>query len=767
MPAGLNNVIGIYAGQYHSTALKADGLSPANFFPVRRWMADNLSGADGTSIGNWTDSVAGRAALQPVATRQPKLFVDGGSGHKVLRFANTDSQFLTVPFTNSPISGAANFSLAVVFKTTTPGDVSNQFYENTGLLGAEQPGAVADWALGLNGSQLASGLGAGTGGCAADVSLAGGNVTDGRFHVAMYVRSGGTVRLYVDGVIVDVQNGLCTAGRGNYDFQIGAMTASAHFFDGDIAEIQIYDRALNLAEIPAVTQTLATSYGLGGVAGTASARWVADSVAGASGSSISNWTDVLGGRIATQATVGNRPKIFTNVINGHKVMRFSSPSSQYLTVSAAASPVSGAGSFAFVMVIKTSSTGVTGSSFYQNTGLLGAEQANVVPDWAFCLNGAQLGAGLGAGTSGCGGDLSLYGGSVTDNNPHIAMYVRAGETVSLYVDGVRVATQTGLCTAERANYNFQIGAMIPGSLCFNGDIAEIQIYNRALTPWEITSINENLAATYGIGGAAGQIVVWGSTANGLTTVPKGLTNVQSVASGSAFNLALNASGTATGWGVNAQGQATIPSGLTNVTALAGGVSFGLALGNIPVLASNLVMTGFVDHDLLFTLPVSNPDGNPLTYRIVDLPLAGQLYQNVAGNRGALINTPDTVVSDPAGQVIFAPDSGMTGSPYASLNFSVDDGLFASSLGQVTVNIELPAVPQFTALGWNTSTPGAESFNLSFTGSLNATYSVWASTNLTDWELLGTALPQLPAQYQFNDSGATNWPQRFYRISAGQ
>ncbi|MEI9863482.1 MAG: hypothetical protein WDN00_02795 [Limisphaerales bacterium] len=243
--------------------------------------------------------------------------------------------------------------------------------------------------------------------------------------------------------------------------------------------------------------------------------------------------------------------------------------------------------------------------------------------------------------------------------------------------------------------------------------------------------------------------------------------MQSVASGSAFNLALNASGTATGWGANTLGQTTLPYDLTNVTALAGGNAFGLALGNLPVLASNLVTTGFVDHDLLLTLPVSNPDANPLTYRIVDLPLAGQLYQSVAGNRGALINAPDTVVSDPTGQMIFAPDQGVNGSPYASFNFSVDDGLFAPSLGQVTVNIGLPAVPQFTALSWNTSTPGAESFNLNFTGSLDATYKVWASTNLTDWELLGTASPQLLAQYQFIDSGATNWSQRFYRISAGQ
>src|SRR6185295_5187115 len=110
-----------------------------------------------------------------------------------------------------------------------------------------------------------------------------------------------------------------------------------------------------------------------------------------------------------------------------------------------------------------------------------------------------------------------------------ATCVRAGDTVTLYVDGVRVATQSGLCSAARGPYAFQIGAMIAGSLFFNGDIAEIQMYNRALNTLEITSANEVLAATYGIGGAAGTVVVWGSNSNGQTNAPKNLTNVLAVA----------------------------------------------------------------------------------------------------------------------------------------------------------------------------------------------------------------------------------------------
>ena len=42
------------------------------------------------------------------------------------------------------------------------------------------------------------------------------------------------------------------------------------------------------------------------------------------------------------------------------------------------------------------------------------------------------------------------------------------------------------------------------------------------------------------------------------------------------------------------------------------------------------------------------------------------------------------------------------------------------------------------------------------------YQLWASTNLTGWSLLGQRnSPALP--FVFQDFGAANYPQRFYRI----
>ena len=765
VPAGLNHVVAVSAGLYHSLALKADGLSSANLFPAARWTADSLVGSDGSSVSNWSDSVAGKNAAQAVAGGQPRLYSNALNGHKTVRFASGSSQYLTVTAGDSPLSGATDFSLVAVFKTSSPGIAAAAFFQNTGLIGCEQPGIVTDWALCLNTNQLGAGLGAGGSGCSADTSLYGGNVTDGNPHIAMYVRSGSTVRLYVDGVIVVEQTSLCTLARGNYDFQIGSMTTNSLFYNGDIAEIQIYKRALNSQEIANADSVLANTYGMSGIAGAAMNRWVADNLSGADGSTVSNWLDVIGGKSATQVVAGNRPKLYSNVLNGHKTVRFASGSSQYLTVSAADSALSSAGSFTLVVVFKTSTQGSVSSLFYQNTGLLGAEQPGIVADWAFCLNGSQLGAGLGGGTGGCGSDLSFYGGSVTDGNPHIAMYVRAGDTISLYVDGAVVATQSSLCPGARGNYPFQIGAMTTSSYFFNGDMAEIQLYNRALNSWEIMSANEILAATYGVGGAAGMVVAWGSNANGQTNVPKSLPAISAVASGSAFNLALTASGPVIGWGYNGQGQINLPAGLTNVAAIAGGTNFSMAIGDQPPVSGNTSVSGYVNHDLAFALPASSPDGTALNFHILSLPAAGALYQFSGGGRGLPVTSANTLVSDPGGQIIFAPAPGETGNPYANFNFICDDGFYSSASAQVTVNVALPAAPQFTGALWNFDNAGNGSFNLNFSGDSNATYSVWATTNLFDWFNLGTAGEGQPGQYQFMDATATNWPQRFYRLSA--
>ena len=492
------------------------------------------------------------------------------------------------------------------------------------------------------------------------------------------------------------------------------------------------------------------------------ARWVADDLAGSDGIGIGNWSDDINGINATQSIVANQPRLYSNAINGHKVVRFASSSSQCLTIASTNSPMSATGGFTLIVVFRTSTSGNASPNFYLNTGLLATEQPGVVADWALCINGSQLGAGLGSGGNGCGTDFSLYGGNITDGNPHIAMYVRSGSTITLYVDGVVVAAQSSLCPEARGDYPVQVGAMAPGLYFFNGDIAEIQIYNTGLDSGQILSANEMLAAIYGIGSAAGQVVAWGNNSNGQGNVPTGLTNIATTASGAAFNLAMNATGTVSGWGNNANGQLNPPIGLTNVAAITGGSGFSLAIGDQPPIAFTTNVSGYVNHDLAFALPTASPDGMALNLRILSLPATGTLYQYSAGARGTAITAPNTLVTDANGQVVFAPTAGAMGNPYDSFGFDCDDGTYTSALAQVTVNICLPSSPQFAGISFDTVNA---QFNLNFSGSPGASYSVWDSSNLVDWVNLGNASEVSSGQYQFVDAGTAGVPQRFYRLSA--
>jgi hypothetical protein len=494
-------------------------------------------------------------------------------------------------------------------------------------------------------------------------------------------------------------------------------------------------------------------------------RWVADSLVGANNSAVSNWADMAGGARAVQTTATRQPRLILNAMNGHNVVRFTSSSLQHLTVGSTNSAMAAAGSFSQVVVFKTSTPGVPSSLFYQNTGILGAEQPGVVADWALCLNGSQLGVGLGAGTASCGGDLSAYAGNVTDDRTHVAVCVRQGETLTLYVDGVPTLTQSPVCTAPRGNYTFHIGAMLANSLCFNGDLAEIQLFTRALNAAEVATVSDALAATYGInGGRLGRVLIWGNTASGQTNVPTHLTNVISAVSGGPFNVALNAAGGATAWGANNAGQTNLPPGLTNVAALAAGGAFGLAIGDQIPWASNLAVTGYVNCDLTVTLPGGDPDLNPLVFRISALPEVGTLYQHLDGSRGPAIVAPATVVSDPEGRVLFAPAPDQAGLPHAQFAFAVENDFFNAGPATVTVHVVPPAAPMVTGAAVSGG-GGLESFQLGFVGSTGAPYNVWASTNLLDWTHLGPATEAPPGQYSFTDTTAPGWPQRFYRINA--
>jgi hypothetical protein len=226
---------------------------------------------------------------------------------------------------------------------------------------------------------------------------------------------------------------------------------------------------------------------------------------------------------------------------------------------------------------------------------------------------------------------------------------------------------------------------------------------------------------------------------------------------------LQENGTVVAWGVNYYDQVSGPQGLEGVIAIAAGGSHNLALGGQqPPMAVSQVLTGPANHDYELELSAVGGDGDLLTLRIASLPAMGTLYQYTNGHRGPAVTVSNTIVTDAGRRLIFAPFANRFGSPYASFTFIANDGHLDSTPATVTMNIDSPLAPEITGF----SRSANEMSHLVFTGDSNTTYCVWVSTNLANWEYLGLPTQNSPGAFEFSDSAAGYFPQRFYRISTG-
>lgn len=237
--------------------------------------------------------------------------------------------------------------------------------------------------------------------------------------------------------------------------------------------------------------------------------------------------------------------------------------------------------------------------------------------------------------------------------------------------------------------------------------------------------------------ADGSLIAWGDNSQGQRTVPASLTNAVGIAAGWYHNVALRGDGTVTAWGANTYGQTNVPAGLTNVVWVGAGLYHSLALrGDGSLVAWGLNSSGQTNIPVTMTNLISVAAGGSH-----NLGLRADDYFTGWGNNAAGQARTPTSVSN-------------------VVNFAAGG---SHSLALMRADYVPPTPPVFDA-GASVWIPGG-GFQLQFTGTEGASYRVWASTNLMDWELLGMATATAPGWFQFEDAAATNWPQRFYRATA--
>jgi len=202
----------------------------------------------------------------------------------------------------------------------------------------------------------------------------------------------------------------------------------------------------------------------------------------ADGSSVARWEDQSGsGYHATQATLANRPLLKTAIRNSKNVIRFDGsndilvsaniPDNNLLTLTAfvVANPIGLGGNNAGRMFER--GTNIVNLFMYFGTGISmigggGQVIGGSAPIGSFYLFGARL-SGVGNGTT-----------SLRINKSVVVV----GDTVS---------------APSTANTTYQIGNRTDTARGFNGDIAELIIYNQALTTQQIDSVEAYLSDKWG------------------------------------------------------------------------------------------------------------------------------------------------------------------------------------------------------------------------------------------------------------------------------
>ena len=530
-----------YAGK---TTVKAGTLAVggASASDCCRWTADSLTDTN-TPVARWTDVNGGVSATNTVASQTPRLVRSELNGHNVVRFNSGSNQYLAIDAAKSPLAGTTSFSIIVVFKTGTAGYGSNgNWYQNTGLVDAEQGGIQNDWGLVYSSSGSVGG-GAGFPFINKDTTVysASGSVADSQPHVAIYTWQGTNMMVNVDGrTTISASTSTVVSARNSYRMLFGSLALEGgKYFNGDMAEIRIYrNRALAVNEQNQIGNELAATYGVpnavfdesgsvptsaGEVSSAASfgsadplsyaaAVWDADTLTGTDGSAVTAWASTNGTHTATQAAAtylegggsigGAAPTLAVGVVNGHNAVHFTGSARSALGIPAIENPLAGVTNFAVALVFRAAGgygPGSTSRQWWECAGLIDAEQPGATHDWGLSLTAnGRLAAGIG------NTDSTIYSRpfDLCDGAAHVAVvsYNATGGSTAVMVDGLTISQSAGTHTTARNIRRLLLGSVNgEGGKFLTGDLAAFRLFpERVLTEAEMTSLSTELASKYAV-----------------------------------------------------------------------------------------------------------------------------------------------------------------------------------------------------------------------------------------------------------------------------
>ncbi|MCA9214313.1 MAG: tandem-95 repeat protein, partial [Planctomycetales bacterium] len=218
---------------------------------VAHWRADSLDATvdDGAVISGWVDSINQVEATQ---AGEPKLAKAQIGGKSAVQFDTSDGDDgLKLRPQDSPMTGLSDFTVVVAFATDSQSLVGDQgnWFDNTGIVDANALGFSADWGITMNSrGQLSVGLGGGFGITPVTLYSTTEGLNDGQLHTAAFVKQGGTMSLYVDELPADSRSDAPAAAITPSAIGFGQLGTGKNSLTGQIAEVRIYNGALDGGE---------------------------------------------------------------------------------------------------------------------------------------------------------------------------------------------------------------------------------------------------------------------------------------------------------------------------------------------------------------------------------------------------------------------------------------------------------------------------------------------------------------------------------------
>ena len=199
------------------------------------------------------------------------------------------------------------------------------------------------------------------------------------------------------------------------------------------------------------------------------------------GATVARWEDQSDSKYhVTQTTVANRPLLKTAVKNNKNVIRFDGLNDALISANIPDNNL-----LILTAFVVANPIGLGGN----NAGRMFERGANVVNLFMFFGSGISMitGGNQVSGGSSPIGSFYLFGGRLSGIG---------ASTTTLRINKSIVATGTGSAPST-ANTTYQIGNRTDLARGFNGDIAELIIYNQALTTEQINSVESYLSAKWG------------------------------------------------------------------------------------------------------------------------------------------------------------------------------------------------------------------------------------------------------------------------------